>query len=103
MVNSVFNSAQNITKTGTLPAGSVVLQYVNDLKLCSLMNDACETDAKALLKYIDKGIKAHLSKLQFAQTSVPYLGHVITAEGKSLSPKCVEASKQSPNLKPRNR
>ena len=32
-----------------------------------------------------EGHKASLSKLQFAQQQVPFLGHVITSEGKSLS------------------
>lgn len=65
------------------------------------MNDACETDAKALPKYIVKGIKARLSELQFA--SFPFLGLVITADGKSLSPKCDEAMQLVPKPQRNNK
>ena len=85
----VFHSAlRDSLQSLHLPHGSVLLQYVDDIMVCSPSHEACKLDTIVLLKHLaHNGHKASLSKLQFAQTEVKYLGHVITAEGKSLSPK----------------
>ena len=71
-----------------LSPGSALLQYVDDLMICAPTQAQCEKDTIALLKHLDKeGHKATLSKLHFVQQEVTFLGHVITSEGKSLSPK----------------
>lgn len=74
---------QNLKQDLHLPGGSALLQYVDDLMICSPSKQACETDTKALLAA--NGHKVSLSKLQRARQKVTYLGHVITPEGKSLS------------------
>ena len=52
----------------------------------------CEKDSVALLKHLAaEEHKASLKKLQFLKVQVKILGHVITAEGKSLPPKRVTA------------
>lgn len=80
-----------------LPAGSALPQYVDDLMICSPSKEACKIDTVALLKHLaENGHKASLQKLQFAQKQVTYLGHVITGEGKSLSPKRIAAIQSEP-------
>ncbi|XP_027142002.1 protein NYNRIN-like [Larimichthys crocea] len=65
--------------------------------ICSPTKEQCEADTVTLLRHLaDHGHKASLSKLQFVQQEVVFLGHVITAEGKSLSPKRVEAIQKLP-------
>ena len=60
--------------------------------ICSPTAEQCEKDPVVLLKHLcAHGNKASLSKLQFVQQQVTFLGHVITAEGKSLSPRHTEA------------
>ena len=67
------------------------------LMICSPTAEQCEKDTVALLKPLcAHGNKASLSKLQFVQQQVTFLGHVIPAEGKSLSPKCTEAIQRLP-------
>uniref|UniRef100_A0A8P4FYC4 ribonuclease H n=1 Tax=Dicentrarchus labrax TaxID=13489 RepID=A0A8P4FYC4_DICLA len=79
------------------PSGSVLLAYVDDLMVASPSEEACKTNTIALLTFLaNSGHKASLSKLQFVQTKVAYLGHVITAEGKSLSPKRIAAIQNVP-------
>uniref|UniRef100_A0AAQ4RQ79 ribonuclease H n=1 Tax=Gasterosteus aculeatus aculeatus TaxID=481459 RepID=A0AAQ4RQ79_GASAC len=80
-----------------LPAGSALLNYVDDMMICSPSKEACKIDTVALLKHLaENGHKASLQKLQFALEQVTYLGHVITAEGKSLSPKRIGAIQSVP-------
>lgn len=80
-----------------LSKDTALLQYVDDIMLCSPTKEQCEKDTVSLLQHLAKERhKASLSKLQFIQQEVTFLGHVITAEGKSLSPKRVEAIQQLP-------
>ena len=94
----IYNDAlRESLLTLTLTPGSALLQYVDDLMICAPTQEQCETDTVALLKHLAmKGHKASLSKLQFVQQRVNFLGHVITAEGKSLSPKRIEAVQKNP-------
>lgn len=55
-----------------LPAGSALLNYVDDMMICSPSEEACKIDKIALLKHLtENGHKASLKKL--AQKSVTYL------------------------------
>ncbi|XP_055366241.1 uncharacterized protein LOC114858685 [Betta splendens] len=74
-----------------LTHGTALLQYTDDLMICSPTRDRCETDTLALLKHLAaEGYKASRSKLQFVQEKVTYLGYAITAEGKSNTPERIE-------------
>ena len=67
--------------------------------ICVPTQAQCEKDTVALLKYLDKGgHKASLSKLQFVQQELTFLGRVITSEGKSLYPKRINAIQNIPKL-----
>lgn len=72
----------------SLVLSPALLQYVDDLMICSSTEKQCEVDTVKLLKHLaNNGHKASLSKLQFVQEKVVFLGHVITSEGKTLSSK----------------
>lgn len=71
-----------------LSPGTALLQYDDDLVISSPTKEQYEVDAVKLLKHLaNSGHKASLSKLQFVQDKVVFLGHVITSEGKTLSSK----------------
>lgn len=68
------------------------MQYVDDFMICSPTRDACVQDTIALLTHLaENGHEASFSKLRFVSEKVTFLGHVVTAEGKTLSPKRIEA------------
>lgn len=68
-----------------------------DLMICTPTKEQCEADAVKLLKHLaNSGHKASLSKLQFVQENVVFLGHIITSEEKSLSSKRVDAIQNLP-------
>lgn len=80
-----------------LTEGTALLQYIDDLMVCSPNREQCEADTVKLLKHLAaEGHKACLSKLQFVQEEVTYLGYIITAEGRTLSSKRVEAIQNCP-------
>jgi len=65
--------------------------------ICSPTAEQCEKDTEVLLKHCCAyKNKASLSKLQFVQQQVTFLGHVVTDEGKSLSLKHTEAVQRLP-------
>uniref|UniRef100_A0AAQ6IIC8 ribonuclease H n=1 Tax=Anabas testudineus TaxID=64144 RepID=A0AAQ6IIC8_ANATE len=81
-----------------LSSHSALLQYVDDLMVCSDTEEACAQNTIALLKHLQaEGHRASRSKLQFVRRKVIFLGHVITADGKSISPKRIEAIQQLPH------
>ncbi|XP_062255780.1 protein NYNRIN-like [Platichthys flesus] len=86
---TIYNQAlKDSLSSLEITPGSALLQYVDDLMICAPTKEQCEKDTVALLKHLDaQGHKASLKKLQFVKEQVSFLGHVITAEGKSLSPK----------------
>ncbi|XP_073525180.1 uncharacterized protein [Phyllobates terribilis] len=52
-----------------LPCGSILIQYVDDLLLCSVSKDESLKDTEALLCFLaENGQKAELAKLQLCQT-----------------------------------
>ena len=63
-----------------LRGNSVLLQYVDDLLICSPNREACEIDTLQLLKALaKKGHKVHRDKLQLVQEKVnKYFGHHIS-------------------------
>ena len=95
---TIFSAAlKSCLDSLTLTPATVILTYVDDLMICSPTAEQCEKFTVVLLKQICVyGIKTSLSKLQFLQQQVTFLGHVITAEGKSLSPKSTEAIQRLP-------
>ena len=69
------------------PRGSILLQYVDDLLLFSLSQGFSQKDSIHLLKLLaSKGPKFTKEKLQFAQTQVWYLGHLISEQGLHSDP-----------------
>ncbi|KAK7925084.1 hypothetical protein WMY93_007394 [Mugilogobius chulae] len=83
-----------------LSPGSCILQYVDDLLLCAPTAEQCRRDTVTLLKHLHSdGHKASLSKLQFAKEEVIFLGHVINANGKSISSKRIAAIQNLPKPK----
>ena len=90
---SLYNAALSRSlSTLSLSEGSALLQYGDDLHIASPTKEQCETDTVALLQHLCReGHKASLSKLQFVQQKVTFLGHVLTPNGKSLSPERISA------------
>lgn len=69
------------------PEGSTLIQYVEDLLLCSETLEACETDTQAHLIFLAE----KKNKLQLVSQTVTYLGHDITSNSKQLGPERVQA------------
>ncbi|KAJ8342593.1 hypothetical protein SKAU_G00325210 [Synaphobranchus kaupii] len=77
--------------------GSTLIQYVDDLLLCSPNMTACKEDSKKLLQELTlKGHKVSKSKLQFCQEQVQYLGHTLKEGSKSISAERIEAITKVP-------
>ncbi len=75
----------------TLPGGSTLLQYADDLLVASPSEEACHTDSILLLKRLAEcGHRASLAKLQFCKPEVTYLGHVLRNGERLLSPERVK-------------
>lgn len=74
------------------PGGSKLVQYIDDLLLCSESKQACQADTVALLQYLAaQGHKVSLSKLQWIKQEVTFLGHIISHEGRKLSDNRIQA------------
>lgn len=74
-----------------LPGGSTLLQYADDLLIASPSEEACRTDSVLLLQRLAEcGHRASLPKLQFCQTEVTYLGHLLRNGQRLLSPERVK-------------
>uniref|UniRef100_A0A3B3Q946 ribonuclease H n=1 Tax=Paramormyrops kingsleyae TaxID=1676925 RepID=A0A3B3Q946_9TELE len=82
----------------TVPGGSTLVQYVDDLLLCSHTRESCKQDTIAMLDFlaIKIGHKASKEKLQLVSQRVKYLGHVLTSEGRSLGPDRVASIQEMP-------
>ncbi|TWW55636.1 Retrovirus-related Pol polyprotein from transposon opus [Takifugu flavidus] len=96
--STIYNEAlRRSLEPLALTEGTALLQYIDDLMVCSPNREQCEADTVKLLKHLAaEGHKACLSKLQFVQEEVTYLGYIITAEGRTLSSKRVEAIQNCP-------
>ncbi|KAK3550260.1 hypothetical protein QTP86_021330, partial [Hemibagrus guttatus] len=71
----VHSSLQDLV----LPEGAVVLQYADDLLISAETADICKEATWSLLNRLaQQGFKVSLSKLQFCETEVKYLGFILT-------------------------
>jgi hypothetical protein len=62
--------------------------YVDDILLCCPSVEVCKIATVALLTHLaEQGHKVNPCKVAVAQTSVTFLGHALSAAGKSLSEK----------------
>ena len=95
---TIYNAALKASlEPHQLTPGSALLRYVDDILLCSPSKQECERDTVTLLKHFHScGHRASLSKLQFVQDKVTFLGHLISKDGRSLSPKRVVAVQNIP-------
>ncbi|KAL2081869.1 hypothetical protein ACEWY4_021687 [Coilia grayii] len=67
------------------PSKSQLLIYVDDCLLASETKEGCVTDTIALLKHLaQEGHKLSKNKLQFCQEKVKYLGHQLSAGGRTI-------------------
>lgn len=96
---SIFNQvlAQDLA---TLECQSTVLQYVDDLLICSTSKEQCRQDSLKVLRLLaDNGHKVSREKLQFCKTKVEYLGRVLERESRTIAPKHGEAISRAPKPK----
>lgn len=64
-----------------------ILQYVDDLMVSGKGKEQVRTTSIKLLNFLgEKGLKVSQEKLQFVQSEVTYLGHIIGGGYKKLSP-----------------
>lgn len=91
----VDNSKRDRRHSPTAPSvrkdtiGPVTVQTSS---LTNAIEEQCRRDSLALLHHLAKeGHKASLSKLQWVQTQVTFLGHILTSQGRTLSPQRIEA------------
>ena len=69
------------------PRGSKLLQYVDDLLLCSPFQASSRKDSIHLLKLLaSKRHRVSKEKLQFVQTQVCFSGHLISEQGLRIDP-----------------
>lgn len=74
------------------PLRAALIQYVDDLLLCSSSMEACETDTRALLIFLaENGHKVSKKKLQLVSQTVKYLGHDISPNGRQLGKERIQA------------
>lgn len=79
------------------PKGSILIQYVDDLLICSPDKASCEADTRALLNFLaENGHKVSKNKLQLVKQEVRYLGHLIAANGRALGLERIEAIRNIP-------
>ena len=95
---TIYNAAlARSLETLTLTSGTALLQYVDDLLIAAPSEEQCKADTAALLHHLAKeGHKASLKKLQFCQTTVTFLGHVLSASSKAIASSRSEAAAQIP-------
>lgn len=76
---------QNNMSKFTPPRGSQILLYVDDILIASKTKQDCVTDTVALLKFLaSQGHKASKNKIQLCKESVVYLGHSLSAGGRTI-------------------
>ncbi|KAM7417008.1 hypothetical protein PAMA_016903 [Pampus argenteus] len=79
---------------------STVVQYVDDIIICSPDKETCHKDSIKLLQVLaEKGHKASQKKLQYCQEKVVYMGQSIQHGQRSISDSQIEAIRKAP--KPR--
>uniref|UniRef100_A0A672MX06 ribonuclease H n=1 Tax=Sinocyclocheilus grahami TaxID=75366 RepID=A0A672MX06_SINGR len=76
---------------------STLIQYVNDLLICSTSLEQCHQDSiKVLNKLAEGGHKASKAKLQYCLPQVEYLGRTISHGMKAVSPSQLEGISKVP-------
>lgn len=76
------------------PHGSVLIQYVDDLLLCSKTENGCVQDSISLLNFLAEiGQRVDERKMQWVQPKVEYLGHCLSHGTKHLTEKRKEVIK----------
>lgn len=76
---------------------STIIQYVDDILLCSTDKETCHKDSIKLLQILaEKGHKVSQKKLQYCQDQVVYLGQTITQGHRSISDDHLEAIRKAP-------
>jgi len=76
---------------------STLLQYVDDLMICSETREQCHKDSiKVLTKLALGGHKASKTKLQYCQPQVEYLGRMISYGTKAIAPNHLEGISKTP-------
>lgn len=90
---AVYSAAVNMHLSQlVLPGPSTLLTYCDDLLVASPTEADCIQDSLALLTHLAKGgHRASLTKLQFCQQAVNYLGYVLKDGCRYLSPERVKA------------
>lgn len=75
----------------------MLLQYVDDLLLCSVTKEASIKDSIYLLQQLaEKGHKVSKEKLLLSLDTVNYLGHDLRAEEIQLFPKSIKLIQELP-------
>lgn len=79
------------------PKNSQILTYVDDILVASESKEDCQQDTLALLKHLaQEGHKVSKSKLQFCKENVKYLGHQLSAGGRTILEERKTAILQAP-------
>lgn len=72
------NNLQENLKKPIPPEGSISIQYIDGLLVASETKWQSKTNALTSLKFTpSQGHKASLDKLQYCQTEIKYLGHLL--------------------------
>lgn len=80
-----------------LTLNSTLLQYVDDLLICSATLEECHHDSvKVLQRLAEGGHKVSKAKLQYCQTQVEYLGRVVSHGTVAISPSQLEGVSKAP-------
>ena len=85
------NDLEELVLHGTL------IQYVDDLLICSPTLEQCHEDSMAVLnKLAIGGHKVSQKKLQYCQSEVEYLGRLVAHQTKLIAPSQLEGISQAP-------
>uniref|UniRef100_A0A670J9F9 Gag-Pol polyprotein n=1 Tax=Podarcis muralis TaxID=64176 RepID=A0A670J9F9_PODMU len=81
----------------TLPGGSALRLYVDDILLCGQDLESCKKDTIALLNILaQKGHKVSPKKIQYCKKEVKYLGHILGEGTRALTTDRIEAITKLP-------
>lgn len=79
------------------PKNSQILVYVDDILVVSNKQDDCKVDTLALLKFLaETGNKVSKNKLQLWTTEVKYIGHTLSAQGRTVNAERKQAILKAP-------
>lgn len=83
----LFNQVlQNCLSALSLPADTILIQYVDDLLIASSTASSCLSATRdTLLKLHDSGFKVAKKKLQCVRRTVHFLGRIVSSTGVTLS------------------